>query len=135
MKEDDVEKKIFVENGLDALVLLAQGKLEDGDGKVNESVKDSPCSDLSVSICNEAHNLFVKIVHTWILENVSLLTGESKMIMIIEWNIGNLTDLRKIFTHIAVLLEKVKEKEELLKLKDCIDPTVSQAAEVALSKL
>ena len=135
MKEDDVEKKIFVENGLDALVLLAQGKLEDGDGKVNESVKDSPCSDLSESICKEAHNLFVKIVHTWILENVSLLTGESKMIMITEWNIGNLTDLRKIFTHIAVLLEKVKEKEELLKLKDCIDPTVSQAAEVALSKL
>ena len=84
MKEDDVEKKIFVENGLDALVLLAQGKLEDGDGKVNESVKDSPCSDLSESICKEAHNLFVKIVHTWILENVSLLTGESKMIRIIE---------------------------------------------------
>ena len=102
---------------------------------MNESVKDSPCSDLSESICKEAHNLFVSMVHTWILENVSLLTGESKMIMIIEWNIGNLTDLRKIFTHIAVLLEKVKEKEELLKLKDCIDPTVSQAAEVALSKL
>ena len=84
MKEDDVEKKIFVENGLDALVSLAQGQLEDGDGKVNESVKESPCSDLSESICNEAHNLFVKMVHTWILENVSLLTGESKMIMIIE---------------------------------------------------
>lgn len=77
MKEDDVEKKIFVENGLDALVLLAQGKLEDGDGKVNESIQDSPCSVLAESVCKEAHDHFVKLIHKWNAESLSNLTGDS----------------------------------------------------------
>ena len=77
MKEDDVEKKIFVENGLDALVFLAQGKLEDGDGKVNASIQDSPCSTLAESLCNEARDVFVNLVHKWNSESLSVLTGES----------------------------------------------------------
>ena len=49
-QENDVERKIFVENALELLGNAARGQLEDGDGKRNETVANSACATLSESV-------------------------------------------------------------------------------------
>ena len=60
-KEDDVERKIFVDNAMGTFANLAKGVLEDQDGKKNETLESS-CNTLSEAICEEAGMLFEKTV-------------------------------------------------------------------------
>ena len=76
-KEDDVERKIFIDNALDTMVSLTKGSLEDGDGKKNESIATTPCSTLSENLCMEAGILFEKTTKECLTQAISVLNGES----------------------------------------------------------
>lgn len=45
-EENDVERKIFIDTGLETLNSLRQGQLQDGDGKRNTSITETPCAEL-----------------------------------------------------------------------------------------
>ena len=61
-QENDVERKIFVDNAVRTLAGLARGEVEDGDGKKNVSIENTSCSALQESMCVEARVMFEKVV-------------------------------------------------------------------------
>ena len=59
-EENDVERKIFIDTGLETLNSLRQGQLQDGDGKRNTSITETPCAELPGSVCEKANKEFME---------------------------------------------------------------------------
>lgn len=46
---------------MESLASLARGKLEDGDGKKNASIADTPCAELPTEMCAAAKKEFMRM--------------------------------------------------------------------------
>lgn len=66
-----------MDNAVDTMMAIATGSLEDGDGKRNETIVNSPCVTLPEGICVEGKVLFEKMVNDCFKQAGSVINGES----------------------------------------------------------
>lgn len=77
-EENDVEKKIFIDTGLEALNSLRQGQLQDGDGNRNSSINETPCAELPGSVCEKANKEFVDVCMEGLSMSTLVLTADRR---------------------------------------------------------
>ena len=126
-QENDVERKIFVENALELLGNAARGQLEDGDGKRNETVANSACATLSESVKQAAGEKLVAVGREE-LEKIGEIQEHEL-----------LADMKKEAGKMMEVLEKIEKigevKEEVSSLSSYGDSLVAQKAASVLAKL
>ena len=59
-EENDVERKIFIDTGLETLNSLRQGQLQDGDGKRNTSITET--NKEFVDVCMEGLSMSTRVL-------------------------------------------------------------------------
>ena len=77
-EENDVERKIFADTGLEALNSLRQGQLQDGDGKRNVSISETPCAELPGNVCEKASKEFVGVCIEGMSVSARVLTSDRR---------------------------------------------------------
>lgn len=77
-EENDVERKIFVDTALQSLRALSTGLLEDGDGKRNETVAESPCAELPAEMCVAAREALLEVSEKTLREGCAKLEAEGR---------------------------------------------------------
>ena len=77
-EENDVERKIFVDTALQSLRALSAGLLEDGDGKRNETVAESPCAELPAEMCAAAREALLEVSEKTLGEGCAKLEAEGR---------------------------------------------------------
>ena len=77
-EENDVERKIFVDTALQSLCALSAGLLEDGDGKRNETVAESPCAELPAEVCVAAREALLEVSEKTLDEGCAKLAAEGR---------------------------------------------------------
>lgn len=66
-----------MDNAVDTMMAIATGSLEDGDGKRNETIVNSPCATLPEGVCVEGKALFEKMVNDCFKQASPVIDGES----------------------------------------------------------
>lgn len=77
-EENDVERKIFADTALQSLCALSAGRLEDGDGKRNETVAESPCAELPTDVCVAAREMLLEMCEKTLDEGCAKLEAEGR---------------------------------------------------------
>lgn len=77
-EENDVERKIFADTALQSLCALSAGLLEDGDGKRNETVAESPCAELPAESCVAAREALLEVCEKTLGEGCAKLEAEGR---------------------------------------------------------
>ena len=120
-----MERKIFVENALDTLAAAAMGRLEDGDGKRNESIANSACSSLPETVMQSASRQLVEVCKEQLKKTHAALESEL------------LSDAKK--EKMLEVVEKAGKageiKDELTSLSSCGESSIAQTAAGVLAKL
>ena len=78
-EENDVERKIFIDTGLETLNSLRQGQLQDGDGIRNTSITETPCAELPGSVCEKANKEFVDVCMEGLSMSTRVLTADRRI--------------------------------------------------------
>lgn len=122
-----MERKIFVENALDMLAAAAMGRLEDGDGKRNESIANSACPSLPETVMQSASRQLVEVCKEQLKKTHAALESEL------------LSDAKKETVKMLEVVEKAGKageiKDELTSLSSCGESSIAQTAAGVLAKL
>ena len=77
-EENDVERKIFIDTGVETLNSLRQGQLQDGDRKRNDSINETPCAELPGNVCEKANKEFVDVCMEGLNMSTRVLTTDRR---------------------------------------------------------